>query len=333
MAVIITPGSNVREDLTAAMWGFATRNANQFAGSLIFPEWKTTKRDVRYMRIPATEFLRRENTERAGTAKYGRSNHTRVPMIDYIPEMGWEEPIDPTDTQAYENMDAYEKVVTERVMGIVLRDLERKIANMVFNLTTFPLNNVTGHVAGTLWSSAAALPLTDVHLGHESIQIRSGLKANTLVLTSTALRDLSRNTNLIGRVGAIDTSVKNGILPLLSFQQLFDVERIIVVDAMFQNAPEGAAQSIARQWSNQYVWMGYVRTDDDMESPQAGRLLTWDHSPAPGVVGQSTEQVDGVDVFVEEYNDPSTSTRLIRARRFAQPHLADANCGYLIQVR
>ncbi len=332
MAVIISPGSAVREDLTAAMYGFATRNANQFAGSLIFPEWRTTKRDVRYMRIPATEFLRRESTERAGTARYGRSNHTRVPVIDFIPELGWEEAIDPTDTQAYQDMDAYEKVVTERVMGIVLRDLERRIASAVFSLTNFPLNNVTGHVAGTVWSNAAALPLTDVHLGHESITNRSGLKANTLVLTSTAVRNLSRNTNLIGRIGSIDTTVKNGVLPLLSLQQLFDVERIIVVDAMFQNAPEAAAQNLARQWSNQYVWMGYTRTDGDMESPQAGRLLVWDHSPAPGVDGQRADQIDGVDVFVEEYNEPGTSTRVIRARRFAQPHIADTNCGYLIQV-
>jgi hypothetical protein len=333
MAVTISPGSAARVDLTGAMYGFMTRNSNQFAGCTILPGFQTPVRDYRFMRIPGSELTRREKTKRAAGADTSRSNHKRIEVSGTIAEYAHEELVDPSNTAGYVTTATQETVAAERALGIALRDLEGDIASALFNTTTFPLSGTTGHTASVVWStSATADPLLDIHLGVDAIATKTGMIANTLVITGRGLRHASRTAQLVNRIAYTNPAVNSGQLPSSTLAQLFGVDRVVVVDGIYNNVAEGGTDAFTRLWDANYAFLCVTNPGPDIEMPQLGRLMQWDYDPSPGTDSVRTENVDGVDVFIEEYSEPRKASKVIRARKFASPQICDTNCGYLIKI-
>lgn len=333
MAVTISPGSSARVDLTGALYGFMTRNNNQFAGCTILPGFATPVRDYRFFRIPVSEFTRRERTRRAPGARASRSNHKRDEISGSIAEWAHEESVDPTNTRGYVDVATQERVAAERALGIVLRDLESTIASNLFNTTNFPLSGTTGHTAAVTWAtSATADPLGDIHRGMDAVATKTGMVPDTLVMTGLAWRNASRTAQLVNRIAGVNSAVNNGVLPAETIATLFGVQRVVIVDGAYNNVAEGGTDAITRIWDPQYVQLLVTNSSLDIETPQIGRLMQWDYDPSPSIDAARTDNVDGVDVFIEEYSEPQSSSKVIRARKFASPQICDLNCGYLIDI-
>ena len=101
-------------------------------------------------------------------------------------EYGMEEPVDDREAQLYREYFDAEQIAGERARDAVLRAAEKRVADLIFNTTTW-----TGDTFdGTKWTDPAlGTPITDVETAVQAVYTASGLIANTLILPWKTFRD------------------------------------------------------------------------------------------------------------------------------------------------
>ncbi len=77
-------------------------------------------------------------------------------------------------------------VATKRAMGMIMRNQEKRIADLLFNSTNFTVHNVT-----TEWDTpATATPIDDINDGIAAFRTQCGMKPDALIIGYTCFRDL-----------------------------------------------------------------------------------------------------------------------------------------------
>jgi hypothetical protein len=105
-------------------------------------------------------------------------------------------------------------------------------------------------------------PIAYIDKQQETIQKAIGRRANTLAIGRPGLRGLRSNPNVIKRVYGTTAPVDPLIKPEMLAEKL-DLQEILVGDAMYDTANEGAAASLGYIWGNNAVLF--------YKDPQPGR--------------------------------------------------------------
>ena len=311
---------NLRPDL-AAFYEFDVEMEKQgFVGTQVLPVIDVTLQADNPGKIPLEQLLFDGDTKRASGSGYNRGSFKFERFTYATEENGWEEPVDDRDKERYRDLLDAELVATARAYSVVTRNHEQRVANSVFNTSTWTGSSLTTAVSNEWDDAANATPATDVEAAVKKVYEGSGLWANALVINKQVFRNLRNCDSIIDRInsaGAGNASKASDITTAM-LAAVFDLEYVIVAGNSKNSAKEGQAPSPAQIWSGEYAMVCRVSNSRDMRDPCIGRTFHWS-ADGSSIGGQ-----------IEEYRDETVRSNIIRVRHDTDEVIMYPQAGHLL---
>ena len=290
-----------RPDLAESFMEFDLEmDAQGFIANQVFPVVEVAKQSGNFGKIPIEQLLQERDTKRAPGSGYARGNFTFDDATYACNEHGAEEPVDDREAAMYADYFDAELIATQRAYSAVLRNAEKRVADALFNTSTFTPTTITHE-----WDDAAnAVPLTDVETAVQAIYDASGLWANALIINRKVFRNLRNCSQIIDRInsaGAGNPS-KASDVTVQMLAQAFDLDNIIVAGGSRNTANEGQSASVGQIWSGEYAMVAKIATSGDFREPCVGRTFHW------------SEDGSSIGGTVETYRDESVRADITRVR-------------------
>ena len=283
-----------------------------FIGLEVMPLFKVDESIGQYPVIPADVMFALQETRRAPRGNYQRSDWTWDWDTYACKENGFEEPVDDKEVKLYKRYFDAEKMSTRRAINVILRKQEYRIASALFNASNF-----TAHAITNEWDDATnAVPKSDVDTGRAVIHGTIGMDPNTLIISYDAYLALGRSDEVIDRIKYTNPTVQRGNVAPALLAQYFEVEKVIVGDAMYNGAKKGQDASLTQMWNPEYAMLCVTDASENFETPSIGRTFLW--------VEDSPE-----NVVVEAYRDDTVRADIIRVRHDTDEEFISTDCAYL----
>jgi hypothetical protein len=162
------------------------------------------------------------------------------------------------------------------VVNNLMGDMEVRIANKVTSISNIGSGVVLA--AGSRWSNYAnSDPIADITTGHAFIRNNTGIRANTLLLDYDTRRVVRRHPVLLD----LYKYTKSGFLTDAQLMEVFDVQKILVADAIRENSKEGGASSITNIWGNIALLTHVANEAPSEETVTFGLGFRWTPEGAP----------------------------------------------------
>lgn len=290
-----------------------------YIGNRVFPVMDIAKQSGTFGRIPLEQLLASAgDTRRSPMAGYSRGDWKFEPDSYATSEYGWEEPIDDREAEMYSDFFDAEQISTMRAYEQVLRAQEIRVANAVFNATTF--SSQTTSVTNEWDDTASATPITDVETAVKAVANRTGIWPDTLVINRLVFRNLRNCQQIIDRINSAGAGQITRATDINEAQlaAVFDLPKIIVAGNYNNTANEGQDASLAQIWSNEYAMVAKTASTNDMREPCLGRILHW------GGDGSSSEG------RVESYRNEEIRADVIRVRHEVTEKVLYTEMGQLL---
>ncbi|NJB66445.1 hypothetical protein GGQ74_000085 [Desulfobaculum xiamenense] len=304
-----------RPDLEQVAMEFTTDDTRRgYIGRLVLPIFPTRVKTGQYPTIPAKALLSMPRTERAPRSAYSRDDFPYDFKEFNCRENGFEEPVDDSEAAMLATYFDAESVATTRATGIIERVAEKRIADRVFNETTFR----TESVAKGWLDPAGADPLADVNAGKTAIEDATGLAPNALIINREIFRGLGVCDAVVDRIKFSNPNVVRGELSAPLLAQYFGVDRVIVAGGVYDSAKAGKGVSPARIWASTYAMLAVLSDGGlDLKEPCLGRTFAW--------------ETDGGALSVETYRDENVRSNVVRARQHTDECITMSLAGYLLK--
>ena len=252
-------------------------------------------------KVPLEDLLFQGDTARTSASGYNRGSYKFETFSYATQENGWEEPIDNRDRNRYRNLLDLEVISSARAMDVVLRNQEQRVANAVFNASTWTGAALTTGITHEWDDAVNCVPVTDVEAAVRKVYDGSGLWPNALVINRKVFRNLRNSAQIIDRInseGAGNASKPSDITEQM-LASVFDLDFIIVAGSSRNSAKEGQAPTPAQIWSDEYAMVCKVATSSDMREPCIGRTFHWseDGSSIGGTIEQYYEEQSRSDIY------------------------------------
>ncbi len=134
-----------------------------------------------------------------------------------------------------------------------------------------PLDNANNNVV--FWSSAASTPIEDVRQGKRFVLESTGFMPNTLTLGRAVFDVLLDHPDIVGRLDRGQTSGP-AIVMRDSLAALFEVDRVLVMDAVENTAAKGATNAHAFIGGS-HALLSYSPPSPGIMTPAAGYTFAW----------------------------------------------------------
>ncbi len=291
-----------------------------YIATQVFPVIDVQSQAGNFGKIPIEQLLQQRDTKRAPGSGYARGNWTFEPATYATEEHGAEEPVDDREAKMYAEYFQAEQISTMRAFSAVLRNAEQRVADAVFNTTTWTGASLTTAITNEWDDATNAVPLTDVEAAVQKIYDNSGLWANALVINRKVFRNLRNVAQVIDRIesnGAGNASKATDITVQM-LAAAFDLDYIIVAGTSKNGAKEGQAASPTQIWSGEYAMVCKISTSSDMRDACIGRTFHW---------SQDGSSIGGT---VESYRDERVRGDVIRVRHDVDELVLYPQAGHLL---
>lgn len=255
-------------------------------------------------KIPLKSLLFQGDTKRTDRGNYNRGSYKFEKFSYATDENGWEEVIDEREKNRYRYILDAEQIAAARAMDVVLRNQEQRVADLLFNTTTWTGASLTTSITNEWDDAANAVPLTDVEAAVKKVYDGSGLWANALVINRQVFRNLRNCDQIVDRIassGAGNPTKASDITEAM-LAAAFDLEFVIVAGSSKNGAKEGQSASPSQIWSGEYAMVCKVATGSDMREPCVARTFHW------------SEDGSAIGGTIEEYDEPQSRGKVIRVR-------------------
>ncbi len=291
-----------------------------YVASQVFPVVDVASQSGNFGKIPLEELLQERDTARAPGSGYARGNFKFEPATYACEEHGAEEPVDDREAKMYREYFDAEVVSTARAFGAVLRNAEKRVADAVFNTTTWTGSALTTAVTNEWDDAANATPITDVEAAIQLIYDGSGLWGNALVINRKVFRNLRNCASIIDRINSAGagTPSKPSDVTVQMLSAVFDLEHIIVAGSSRNTATEGQAATPSQIWSGEYAMVCKVANGADMREPCIGRTFHW------------SEDGSSIGGTVESYRDETVRGDVVRVRHDVDEIVLYPQAGHLL---
>lgn len=128
----------------------------------------------------------------------------------------------------------------------------------------------TDFTPGTLWSAAGGDPMKDIDLQTQVIKGRTGYKPNVLVLGSQVFSALKSNPQILDRI----KYTQKGVVTVELLAGLFEVEKVLVADAVENTAKKGAATAVSFMFGK-HALLVYANPSPSILTPSGGYTFAW----------------------------------------------------------
>ncbi|HYB94987.1 MAG TPA: hypothetical protein VEC39_08435 [Vicinamibacterales bacterium] len=295
-----------RPDLGATLEEFNQEAARMgFIADRVAPAIDVSEPAANIGKLPLKALLIDGDTKRNSGGKYGRGEYEFEHFNYQTEEHGREEAVDDRLRKVFARYFDVERIAARRAQELILRKREIRVANLLFNATTWTGASLTTAITNEWDDLTNATPINDMLAAIEKVFSGTGLMPNALILNGFVLRNLMNCAQIVDRIKSAGFDDPKSIsLPSLAKLLFPDVPdaQIIVAGAPKNTANPGQAASISRIWSNEYAMVAKVaRTNDPREACVARSF----HYTADG------SELDG---RVESYRDETVRGDVIRVR-------------------
>lgn len=293
-------------------------NRNGFIGHLVAPVFEAAEQAGTYGLIPVKQLLKEPQIGRNSRGDYNRTDFTFEDATYATVEHGLEMPIDRRRAKIYRDFFDFETVCTANVLDIVLRAAEKRIADMVFNATTF--TSYTAAVSIQWDNLTTAVPITDVETAVRAVWANTGIWPDSIAINRHVFRNLRLCTQITDKIASSGggASIEPGKITAAQIASCFDLRNVFIAGSARDSANEGQAVSISSVWSNEYVMIFKAAETNNIEEPCLARTLHW---------GEDGSQIGGT---IETYYADASRGDVVRVRHETQEKIQYTALGYLL---
>lgn len=312
--------ATLRPDLATFLEFDLESEKNGYVATQVFPVVDVASQAGVFGKIPIEQLLQQRTTARAPGSGYARGNFTFTSATYACEEHGAEDVVDDRQAKMYAEYFDAEQVATLRAFSAVLRNAEQRIADAVFNTTTWTGSALTTAPTHEWDDATNAVPLTDVEAAVQKIYDNSGLWANALIINRKVFRNLRNNAQVIARItasGAGDPAKASDVTTQM-LSAAFDLPYIIVAGTSKNGAKEGQAASPTQIWSGEYAMVCRIATTGDMSEPCIGRTFHW------------SEDGSTIGGTVETYREEAVRGEVVRVRHDVDEIVLYPEAGHLL---
>ena len=312
--------STQRPDLATFLEYDLESDKSGYVATEVFPVVDVMSQAGNFGKIPIEQLLQQRDTKRAPGSGYARGNWTFDKATYATEEHGAEEVVDDREAKMYSDYFKAEQISTMRAFSSVLRNAEQRVADAVFNTTTWTGSGLTTAVSIEWSTSATAVPLTNVEAAVQKIYDGSGLWPNALIINRRVFRNLRNCAQVTDRIAAsgAGSAIKASDITTQMLAQVFDLDFIIVAGSSKNSAKEGQSATPAQIWSNEYAMLCKIATGGDMREPCIGRTFHW------------ADDGSSIGGTVESYRDEKVRGDVIRVRHDVDEIVLYPEAGHLL---
>lgn len=271
-------------------------------------------------KVPLESLLFQADTKRNDRGNYNRGSYKFETFSYATEENGWEEVVDEREKNRYRYLIDAEAIAAARAMDVVLRNQEQRVANLIYNTSTWTGASLTTAITNEWDDATNAVPVTDVEAAVKKVYEGSGLWANALVINRQVFRNLRNCAQIIDRIesSGAGSAAKASDITEQMLAQVFDLDYVIVAGSSRNSAAEGQAATPAQIWSGEYAMVCRVAVTNDMREPCVARTFHW------------SDDGSSIGGTVEEYEEPGVRGKVIRVRHDTDEVVMYAQAGHLL---
>lgn len=297
MSAINQPGRgdvHVDRPLTQIAIAYA-QNPDMFVADRVFPVLPVQKQTDKYFTIPRGAWFRDEMKKRAPGALSAQRTH-EVSTDSYACDV-WalHEMLADQVRANYDSPLQADREITEGLSQAGMIRKEREFVSSFFTsgLWTGDQTGVDSASPGAnqfgRWDRADSNPIKDIRDGKRRVQARTGFRPNKLVLGREVYDALLDHPDIVGRLDRGQTTGP-AIAKRESLAALFEVDEVLVMDAVFNSAAEGAADSIDFIGGKSALLV-YAAPAPGLYQPSGGYTFSWTGLLGSGALGMRMKRI------------------------------------------
>ncbi len=295
-------------------------DASGYVAYQVLPTFEVDHQRGTYPVIPLGEMLRNADVKRNNKSGYNRVDWNFSEAEYACREYGVEGPVDERAKNAYADYFDAEVETARIIRSLVLREAEKRVAEKVFNPTTF-----SGQATAITneWDdihTSDADPIGDVNDAVNAIYDRTGVWANALVVNRKVFRNLRRLDAIkesIESGGVGDPTKASDITPAM-LARVFDLDQVIVAGGTRNMSNKGQEADPEQIWSSEYAMVTRIATAEGFGEPCLGRTFHWSQD---GSMPRGT---------VETYREEAIRGDVVRVRHDVDEKLLYAEVSQLL---
>lgn len=293
-----------------------------FIGSQVLPTIEATQSAGTFGRIPLEALLQNPDVTRTSRSGYPRGDWNFTEDSYATQERGFEVPVDARDARFYANYFDAEMSAANLARDTVLRAREKRIADLVFNATTWNGASLTTGITNE-WDSNHknnAVPIDDVENAVRKVYEGTGLWPNALIINRIVFRNLRNLDQIVDRITAsgAGSPAKPSDITAEMLAAVFDLDFVIVAGASKNTANKGQTATPGQIWSSEYAMVCRIATTNDIKEPCLGRTIHW------------AEDGSEIGAAMETYRDEGIRGDVARARHDVQEKIFYKELGHLL---
>ncbi len=136
------------------------------------------------------------------------------------------------------------------------------------------------------WDQAASTPIEDVRTGKREVQEATGYRPNKLVCQRAVFDALVDHPDIVGRIDRGQTPGGPAITLRANLAALFELDDVLVMDAIQTTTQEGAATQTSAFIGGKNAMLVYATPNPGLMIPTAGYTFSWTGLLGSGAMGQ-----------------------------------------------
>lgn len=315
--------ATLRPELGTLMEFDLERNRMGFIAYKVLPIIQVELAAGNFGRIPTEQLGKVNSVTRNAEGGYNRINFTFTEDSYATKEHGLEGVVDRNNAAMYSRYFDAELATSKLVLNNVLTAAEIRVANRVFNTSTWTGASLQTTV-GTAWSViATANPVADVRAASQKVRDNCGRYANALIINRKVFHYLQDNAIIIDRItsSGAGNPAKPSDVTTDMLARVFDLEHVVVADSALDGTTQGQPTVFEDIWSPAYAMVCILGSEGEgVEQPCIGRTFHWAADGSkPGCL-------------VETYYEEKVRGDVVRARHQTQEKIIYPETGHLLVI-
>lgn len=307
-----------RMDLAEAFHEYSPRRA-RFIADLILPKYGTVKQAA------TLSVVKRKNLTIPETAHANGAVFNRVDLymddLDYAcKDHGLEGQVTDWDRERFATEFDAEVEKTQAVKIKMMMAREKRVHDLIFNLTTWPVGTAALYTDNSAapWDAAGSDIIGQVLAARELVRHNTGVPANAMIIGEVTLINMLQNTAIIARFpGAL---VITEAMLRAQMGALMGIQELIVGQAVYNSADEGLTFVGTDIWPDDYAMVAVLGEENlPVTEPQLGRTILWN---------PYTSDLE----YVESYREEQTKSDVVRVEHAVAEKVFDAYFGHLMKI-
>lgn len=262
---------------------------------------------------------RGSDTRRAPGASFNRDQIEVDGTPFKVQGHGHEVPVPEEDRKKYANiMDAL-RVGAMSARSKILTDREIRVRDKVFDTAVWTGGDLFTDNSGSPWATAGTDIIGQVKDGLNKVRV-SGVKANSMILSHNNFQHMVyTNTEIKALLSGLSVPTPDAIRRVIL--NLFEIDKIIVGEAVYNTANEGQDYVGGDIWTDTYVSFARTANTDRPEEPCFYRNVDW-QAMGPGT-----------DMSVRTYWENQTTSDIVQGSMHVDEVVVDPAMAHLMQVK